>query len=127
MRVSYRIDGLKDASDALLSIPEATRALLGEEFRRMAPEIAAEYRSKVRKRSGRLAASIGYNVREDGLQATVGSSVHYSRFIELGTSDTPKFPALYPAFRTSVRLFRKRMANVEPRLRVKVRKGRKGK
>lgn len=127
MRLTYKVDGLKESSAALQEVPPAVRAIWAEEFAKMALEIEGEYKRKVRRKSGRTAAGIGHNIREDGLQATVGNGVMSSRFLELGTSRSRKFPALYPAFRRSVRDHRRRMKTIEPRLRAKIRRGRKAK
>lgn len=125
MKPTYRIDGLTEVRATLAALPEGVRSIIGEEFARGAREILDGARQRVPVRDGDLVRSLGSNVREDGLQATVGSGLLYSRFVELGTSDTPKQPFLYPPFRIFARTFRKRMKDTEPRLRAKIKRGRK--
>jgi HK97 gp10 family phage protein len=123
VKVDFRVTGMREASAAVESIPLATRELIGDEFQYMAREIELDAKQRAPYRFGELVRSLGHNLRGDRLQATVGSSLFRARFAEFGTSRQRKHPFLYPAYRTSVRLFRKRMKNIEPRLRAKTRLG----
>ena len=51
------------------------------------------------------------NVRDDGLQASVGSGDKKARFVEFATNDTPAQPFLYPAFRVGAKYIRASMRN----------------
>jgi HK97 gp10 family phage protein len=101
-----------------------------EEFairiRTIAGNIETRAKARVRRRSGALEASIETVIREDGLQATVGTPLHYAKFVEFGTVNTRKRPFLYPAFRTSVRDFRKEAKAAGEQIKTKVKRRYKG-
>lgn len=123
---SVSITGLREAKEALGAIPEAMRFEVALTIRQGAGIIEADYRRRIRKRTGETAQSIGMNVREDGLQAAVGAGDPVARFLELGTFRTRRYPALYPAFLRGARHVRRQMRGWVPatgnRVRFKTRR-----
>lgn len=104
-----RVDGLTEMKAALAFLPEAFRQVAAETIDTGTSVMEFEALKRVPYDEGDLFNSIGRNVREDGLQATVGAGDFKARFVELGTNDTPAQPYLYPAFRTGARFIRRRM------------------
>jgi len=123
-----RVDGLTEAKAALAFLPEAFRQVAAETIDTGTAIMESEAHNRVPYDEGDLDASIGRNVREDGLQASVGASDIAARFTELGTVDTPAQPWLRPAFRTGARFIRREMkdwtekAGQRVRVRAKYRK-----
>lgn len=104
------VDGLREASEALTSkLPEAFRQAVASSVREGSAIIHGEARRRVRKRSRALMRSIATNIREDGLQAAVGTPMPRGRWLELGTKKMTAKPWLYPAFRRGARHIRKEM------------------
>lgn len=101
-----RIDGLTQVRAALQSWPEALRAEVADAFDIGSRIILTEAAGRVPERTGKLKSSLGRNVREDGLQAAVGSSDYKAKFVEFGTEDTPAQPFLWPAFKLGARFVR---------------------
>ena len=107
-----RVDGLTEAKETFGLLPEAFVAVAQETIAEGADIIWSEAYSRAPVGTGKdvhpgqLKASIGKNIRSDGLQATVGSGVLYSKFVELGTNDTPAEPFLFPAYRIGARYIR---------------------
>lgn len=104
-----RIDGLTEVRAVLQRLPEAFREVAADSIDVGSRIILTEAAAHVPFRSRKLKRSLGRNVREDGLQAAVGTDVIYGRFVELGTKDKPAHPFLRPAFRRGARYVRGRM------------------
>lgn len=142
IRFALRVDGLTEATAAMAQLPvefraEAIRsidegsALIEVEYRARVPvgdAIAGRYAKD--RTPGELKRSIGRNVREDGLQAAVGSGSPRAKWVEFATEDTPAQPALRPAYRRGVRLIRQQMkewgARAGQRVRVRSRRRYRG-
>ena len=82
------------------TIEELTRAALKD----CGKYIAKETRSKIKKRTGRLAKNIQYWVRkkETDLQIGFKPGGFYGLFQEVGTSKTPKQAALYNSVKDNI-------------------------
>lgn len=124
-----RVDGLTEAKAALASLDPAFRDILREHLAKGGDIIEREAERRVRVRKiggGKLKRSIGKNVREDGLQVSVGSGVFYARHLELGTKKMPAKRFLFPAFKRGARYVRKEvrgiMQDLKGRARFKTRK-----
>ena len=121
-----RVDGLTEAKAALAFIPEAVREEFAAMIRETAENVEQLARSAAPRRDGDLKASIATNIREDGLQAAIGSNLYYAKFVEFGTVRTRKRPFLYPAFRLAVRQFRIGAKEAGVKIRNKVKRRYKG-
>ena len=119
----FSVDGLTEAYAALDAIPEAVRDFLADIIDTGSAIIESEAHRRVPIDEGDLDRSIGRNVREDGLQAAVGSDLEYAPFVELGTAHAPAQPWLYPAYLAGARFIRRRTKDFEKetgmRLRVR--------
>jgi HK97 gp10 family phage protein len=111
IRGAVRVDGLTEAKAAIANLPEAFREVAGASIRSGAAIMETEAHIRVPKDEGDLDRSIGTNVRNDGLQASVGAGDFKARYVELGTEDTPAQPYLFPAFKKGARFIRKEMRN----------------
>lgn len=109
MKVTARVDGLTEIDYKLRDLPGAFRRLAAEAIETGAAIMESEAKGRVPVDSGDLMNSIGTNIREDGLQAAVGSGLFYAAWVEVGTSDTPAQPYLYPAFLTGAKFVRRHM------------------
>lgn len=107
-----RVDGLTEAKETFGLLPEAFVSVAKETIAEGADIIWSEAYARCPVGTGRdphpgeLKASLGKNIRSDGLQATVGSGLHRAKFTELGTNDTPAEPFLYPGYRIGARFIR---------------------
>lgn len=104
-----RTDGLTDAYAALEAIPEAFREVLVDAIEKGSGIIESEAHGRVPIKEGDLDRSIGRNIREDGLQAAVGSGLEYASFVELGTHRQRAQPWLYPSYLIGARFVRRKM------------------
>lgn len=119
--ITGRIEGTEDVQAALQSLPEAFRQVVAQTFEVGAALIEGEADSRVPEDSGDLKASIGHEIRGDGLQATIGAGEPYARFVEFATVDTPAQPFLFPAFRIGARFIRKQIRDWVPAVGTKLR------
>lgn len=110
-RASVRVDGLTEAKATLAALPEAFKEQVRESIDIGSRIILSEAGSRVPVLTGKLKQSLGRNVREDGLQAAVGSGDFKAKFVEFGTEDTPAEPFLFPAFRLGAKFVRGQMKN----------------
>lgn len=106
---AVRIDGLTEAKAALAFLPEAFRLVAAETIDTGTAIMESEAHNRVPYDHGDLDRSIGRNVREDGLQASVGAGDIAAKYTELGTEHMAAQPWLYPAYRTGVRFIRRAM------------------
>jgi HK97 gp10 family phage protein len=110
--VSIRVDGLTEAKETVAALPQAFKDVAVKTIDEGTDIMWSEAFSRAPVghgkdvHPGKLKASIAKNVRDDGLQASVGSGVVYAKFVEFGTNDTPAEPFLYPAFRIGARYIR---------------------
>lgn len=119
-RAPVRVDGLTEAKAALALLPEEFRIQAAETIDVGTAIMESEARNRVPYDEGDLDRSIGRNVREDGLQASVGTPLPHGRFQELGTEHNPAQPWLYPAFRVGARFIRREMKEWTARVGRKV-------
>lgn len=105
-RVSVRVDGLTKARETVALLPQAFKDAVVDAIEVGSRIILLEAFRRVPVRYGKLQASLGRNVRSDGLQASVGSGDKKARFVEFSTNDTPAQPFLYPAFRAGAKYIR---------------------
>lgn len=110
-RLSVRVDGLTKARDTVALLPEAFKTQVRDAIEIGSRIILSEAAGRVPVLTGKLKQSLGRNVREDGLQAAVGSGDYKAKFVEFGTEDTPAEPFLFPAFRLGARFIRASMRN----------------
>lgn len=103
------VDGLTELRGTLSDLPAAYRSVVAESIDTGSAIIESEAHGRVPIDEGDLDASIGRNVREDGLQAAVGSGLDYAPHVELGTENMPAQPWLYPSFLVGARFVRKAM------------------
>lgn len=108
-KFNVRVDGLTEAKETTALLPEAFKEVVRESLEIGSRIILSEAGLRVPVRSGKLKQSLGRNVREDGLQAAVGSGDYKAKFVEFGTNDTPAQPFLYPAFRAGAKFIRRQM------------------
>lgn len=108
-RAAARLDGLTEAVDTFENLPAAFRDEIADTLATGAGIIESEAKSRVPYDEGDLERSIGTNIRDDGMEAAVGSGIVYAPFVEFGTVYTAAQPWLYPAFRTGARYIRRRM------------------
>jgi HK97 gp10 family phage protein len=127
--ITVRVDGLTEAKRSLASLPEAFREAAAEAIDEGSEIIWREALRRVPYDEGDLYRSIQRNVREDGLQAAVGSDQLHARFVEFGTWKDPEQPWLYPAFRVGVRHIRRSMKEwakkAGQKVRMRTRRGKK--
>ena len=105
-KISVRVDGLTKARATVALLPEAFKAAARDAIEVGSRIILIEAAQRVPVRHGTLKASLGRNVRSDGLQASVGSGDKKAKFVEFATDDTPAQPFLYPAFRAGSKYIR---------------------
>lgn len=103
------IDGLTEAKAAIASLPEAFREVASDTIEIGSRIILTEAIRKVPEDKGTLKNSLGRNVREDGLQASIGAGDYKAKFLEFGTDDTRAQPFLFPAYRKGARFVRSQM------------------
>lgn len=108
-RASVRIDGLTEAKATVAALPQAFKDVVAEELLIGSNIILYEANARVPVRFGKLKASLGRNIRDDGLQIAVGSGDPKAKFVEFPTNDTPAQPFLFPAFRLGARYVRRTM------------------
>lgn len=124
-----RIEGIAELHAALERLPDALREIVVPTIATGAAIIESEAKTRVPYDEGDLERSIETEIQEDGLRAMVGSDLFYAKFVELGTSDTPEQPYLFPAFRTGARYVRRRMrewaSEVGAKVRLKTRRPKK--
>lgn len=121
IRFAMRVDGLTDATAAMARLTPEFRAVIAETIDQGSAMIETEALARVPvgdaiagryakdRTPGELKRSIGRNVREDGLQAAVGSSNPRARWVEFSTVDTPAQPFLLPASKHGFRYIRREM------------------
>ncbi len=107
----FYIDGLTEARKSLALLPEAFKQQARDAIDIGSAITLTEAARRVPVRYGNLKRSLGRNVRDDGLQAVVGSSDWKAIFQEFGTSDTPRQSFLWPAYRQGARFIRQSMKN----------------
>jgi HK97 gp10 family phage protein len=110
-KLNVRVDGLTEARATIAALPQAFKDQAIESIDIGSRIILTEAGRRVPVRTTKLKQSLGRNVREDGLQAAVGSGDYKAKFVEFGTNDTPAQPFLYPAFRTGAKFVRSDMRN----------------
>lgn len=108
-RAVSTIDGLSEVNAALAELPEAFREVVAQTFEVGGAIIEGEADARVPVDEGDLKASLGRNMREDGLQVSIGSGDPKARWVEFATVDTPAQPFLWPGFRIGARFVRKQM------------------
>lgn len=108
-RASVRVDGLTEARATVALLPESFKAVVREALEIGGNIILYETNRRVPVRFGTLKRSLGRNVREDGLQVSVGFGDKKAQWVEFATEDTPAQPSLYPAFRLGARFVRRSM------------------
>lgn len=106
---TVRVDGLTKARETVRLLPEAFKAQARDSIEIGSRIILVEANARVPVRTKELKDSLGRNVREDGLQAAVGSGLYRAKFTEFGTNDTPAQPFLLPAFRMGAKYIRATM------------------
>lgn len=107
---AVRLDFLDETRATLRALPEVTSGILGIYIRDAAQQIEQEAKQRApRGRTGDLQASIGTEVRSDGLEVRVGSGAFYAKFVELGTVNASAKPFLFPAYKKGARVLRKRV------------------
>lgn len=82
----------------LPKLPAAVESILRGEIQRGAYAVEASAKQKCPVRTGTLRRSIHTVLAGDGLSATVGPSVEYGIYVELGTRHRTARPYLRPAF-----------------------------
>lgn len=108
-KLSVRVDGLTEARATTAALPEAFKAVVREALEIGGNIILFETNRRVPVRHGKLKASLGRNVREDGLQVSVGFGDKKAQWVEFATNDTPAQPSLFPAFKLGARFIRRSM------------------
>lgn len=108
-KLSVRVDGLTEARESVGALPQAFKDVVAEELLIGSNIILLETNRRVPVRFGKLKASLGRNIRSDGLQIAVGFGDKKARFVEFATNDTPAQPSLYPGFRLGARYVRRTM------------------
>lgn len=108
-KVRIVTDGLAEVTATLAALPNAFRVQAAITIGEAAEIIEQEAKARVPVLTGTLQASIGANIREDGLSAAVGSGARYAPVVEFGSKTQPAQPWLYPAFRVGARHVRNRM------------------
>lgn len=103
------IDGLTETRAALANLPDSFRAVASVTIAEAAEIILTAALETVRTVTGQLRGSLGMTVRDDGLQAVVGSGAPHAPFVEFGTKRSRSFPFLMPAFRRGARHVRAAM------------------
>lgn len=114
-RFTVRVDGLTEAKATAVALPEAFKDQVREALEIGSRIILSEAGARVPVRTAKLKQSLGRNVRDDGLQAAVGSGDYKAKFVEFGTNDTPAQPFLYPGFRAGAKFIRAFMRNAAER------------
>lgn len=131
LKIDVRVDGLTKARETVALLPQAFKDVAIEALEIGSRIILSEAGRRVPVRFGKLKASLGRNVRSDGLQIAVGSGDKKARFVEFATNDTPAQPFLYPGFRLGSRFIRASMKDWPEeagiRARAKTKLGRKPK
>lgn len=108
-RASVRVDGLTKARATVALLPEAFKTAVRGALEVGGNIILSETNARVPVRFGKMKASLGRNVREDGLQVAVGFGDPKAKFVEFATNDTPAQPSLFPAFKLGARYVRASM------------------
>lgn len=108
-KLSVRVDGLTEARANVANLPPAFRAVVVRTLYFGSGIIGIEASRRVPVDKGKLAASRGRNIREDGLQIAVGFGDKKAKFLEFGTNDTRAQPFLLPGFRIGARYIRQKM------------------
>lgn len=108
-KLSVRVDGLTEARATTAALPEAFKAVVREALEIGGNIILYETNRRVPIRFGKMKASLGRNVRDDGLQVAVGFGDPKAKFVEFATNDTPAQPSLFLAFKLGARFIRRSM------------------
>lgn len=108
-RSPVRVDGLTEAKERLRFLPDEFRFQVAETIDTGTAIMESEAHNRVPYKDGDLDRSIGRNIREDRLQASVGTPLPHGRFQELGTEHNAAQPWLYPAFLVGARFIRREM------------------
>src|SRR5262245_47652533 len=103
------VDGVEDVEAAYAALPEAFRLTIAASIEIGAQIVLAEALGRVPVDSGDLKESLAADIRPDGLAATVYADVPYAPFVELGTSERPATPYLWPGFQVGARTVRKQV------------------
>lgn len=110
-KLSVRLDGLTEAKATIALLPESFKDVVREALEIGGNIILSETARRVPVRYGTLKASLGRNIREDGLQIAVGFGDKKAQWVEFATNDTPAQPSLWPAARLGFRFIRGSMRN----------------
>lgn len=108
-KLSVRVDGLTEARATTAALPQAFKVVVVEALEVGGNIILYETNRRVPIRFGKLKASLGRNVRDDGLQVAVGFGDKKAKFVEFATNNTPAQPSLFPAFKLGARYIRRSM------------------
>lgn len=84
-------------ADGLRAVPSRLVERAVSVVNKAAFDIEAGAKRRCPVRTGNLRASITTVVADNGLQASVGTSVHYAPYVELGTRRMAPRPYLLPA------------------------------
>lgn len=95
--MTVRIEGLSKLRAALLRVTGEAERTAQREVKRSALNVQSGARERVPVDTGRLRNSIAHEIDADGLNATIGTNVRYSVFVEFGTRNMRERPYLFPA------------------------------
>lgn len=84
-------------SNRLPSIPKALEAAAAREVATAGYDVEARAKQLVPVRTGTLRRSIHTVISNNGMTATIGPSVDYGLFVEMGTHRMPARPYMRPA------------------------------
>lgn len=110
MRRAIALSALDVATDARRSIQRGGRS--GAPYVRYQPRregVASAPGEPPKTDTGRLVSSIFAEVLPSGLEAEVGTTIKYGKFLEFGTSKMGARPWLHPAFERQKPRIRKRL------------------
>jgi len=119
------VEGREALRRKLLALPDAVRREMKAALEKSAQELVGMQQRLAPVRTGKLRDSIGYEIEEDGMKATIsagGGDAFYARFVEFGTqaheaggerpgAEIPAVPArafFFPAYRALKKRIRSR-------------------
>lgn len=104
------LEGLDELNDRLKRARARAPGVVSSEIRTSSGNIVVGARQRVRRRTGRLAKSIKFQMASDGLSSRIGPKAPHGHLVERGTRHSRAFPYLFPAFEEERPKFQRRLS-----------------
>lgn len=104
--ISFKLNGLESSLRKLRLYQVDKKARVREVIATVGLLIETDAKQNAPVDTGRLRASIRFELRPDGLGGEVATNVTYAPYLELGTRNRPAGPFLFPAVERYRNLYR---------------------